>query len=146
MEILGAAAISDEAKDNAASSARASLATKIVRVFMVKLFQKSRVGAEIVARIPSLRDVAETIRTHHERWDGAGYPQGLAGEAIPLGGRILAVADAYHAIISGRPYQDARSSALALAEIDRCAGGQFDPAVVAALQRIAIPGRATAPC
>ena len=103
------------------------------------------VGAEIVARIPSLRDVAETIRTHHERWDGAGYPQGLAGEAIPLGGRILAVADAYHAIISGRPYQDARSSALALAEIDRCAGGQFDPAVVAALQRIVIPGRVPDP-
>jgi HD-GYP domain-containing protein (c-di-GMP phosphodiesterase class II) len=73
------------------------------------------------------------IRHHHERPDGAGYPDGLAGESIPLGARILAVADAFEAMISTRPYKQAISIAEAVVELRRCAGTQFDPAVVEAL-------------
>ncbi len=71
----------------------------------------------------------------HERWDGNGYPDGLAGEEIPIGARIVAVCDAYDAIISDRCYQHARSQSEALAELRSNAGSQFDPAVVDALKR-----------
>jgi HD-GYP domain-containing protein (c-di-GMP phosphodiesterase class II) len=66
---------------------------------------------------------------HHERWDGGGYPYGLGGDAIPLEARILAVADAYDAMTSQRPYRAARTRAEALAEVERCAGSQFDPQI-----------------
>jgi len=62
------------------------------------------VGAEVVGHVPALRALAPLIRAHHERWDGRGYPDGLAGEAIPLGARVIAVADAYGAMTSERPY------------------------------------------
>ncbi len=94
------------------------------------------VGAEIISRIPSLRALVPVIRTHHERWDGAGYPDGLAGTAIPLGARIVAVADAYDAIITERHYQPARDDAAALSELRRCAGTQFDPEIVRVLGEI----------
>jgi HD-GYP domain-containing protein (c-di-GMP phosphodiesterase class II) len=94
------------------------------------------VGADIVSRIPALRGLAPAIRSHHERWDGHGYPDGLAREMIPLGARILAVADAYSAITTDRPYQPARDADWALAEMQRCSGVQFDPAVVEALARV----------
>jgi diguanylate cyclase (GGDEF)-like protein/putative nucleotidyltransferase with HDIG domain len=94
------------------------------------------VGAEIISRIPSLRALVPVIRTHHERWDGAGYPDGLAGTAIPLGARIVAVADAYDAIITERHYQPARDAASALNELRRCAGTQFDPDIVRALEEV----------
>jgi HD-GYP domain-containing protein (c-di-GMP phosphodiesterase class II) len=77
--------------------------------------------------------IADWIRYHHERWDGAGYPSGLAGSRIPLPARILAVVDAYDAMTSDRPYRLAMATEEALAELDRTAGSQFDPAVVAAL-------------
>ncbi len=77
--------------------------------------------------------VAEWVLHHHERWDGAGYPNRLAGDQIPLGARIIFVADAYDAMTSERAYHAARSNQDALAELDRCAGTQFDPAVVKAL-------------
>ncbi len=93
------------------------------------------VGAEVVSHIPALRPLAPIIRAHHERWDGQGYPDQLVGEAIPLGARILAVADAYLTMIVDRPYQPARASAAALAELRRCAGSQFDTHVVEALVR-----------
>jgi diguanylate cyclase (GGDEF)-like protein/putative nucleotidyltransferase with HDIG domain len=76
--------------------------------------------------------VADIVLHHHERWDGAGYPNGLRGEDIPFGARIIFVADAYDAITSHRVYSPARSSGVALAELERCAGTQFDPAIVAA--------------
>jgi two-component system, cell cycle response regulator len=74
--------------------------------------------------------VAALVRSSHERWDGAGYPDGLAGEDIPLGARIVAVADAFDAMTSPRPYTTARSPEAALEELHCCAGTQFDPAVV----------------
>jgi HD-GYP domain-containing protein (c-di-GMP phosphodiesterase class II) len=67
---------------------------------------------------------------HHERWDGAGYPDGLAGEAIPLGARIIFVADAYDAMTSNRLYRDPLSAAEAQLEVERCQGTQFDPEIV----------------
>jgi len=77
--------------------------------------------------------VAEWVLHHHERWDGAGYPNRLAGDRIPLGARIIFVADAYDAMTSERAYSQAISQREALAELERCAGTQFDPAVVKAL-------------
>jgi diguanylate cyclase (GGDEF)-like protein len=94
------------------------------------------VGAEVFSHVPGLRPLAPLIRSHHERWDGSGYPDGLAGEAIPLGARILAVADAYAAMTSDRPYHSAHDPHWALTEIERQAGTQFDPTVVSALGRI----------
>src|SRR5919201_2418145 len=76
--------------------------------------------------------VADVVLHHHERWDGAGYPDGLAEDEIPLGARIIFVADAYDAMISDRVYRPKRSSEEALAELERCAGTQFDPAIVSA--------------
>jgi len=77
--------------------------------------------------------VADWVLHHHERWDGSGYPDGVAGERIPLSARIIFVADAYDAMTSDRVYRSRRSDADALDELERCSGSQFDPAVVAAL-------------
>jgi diguanylate cyclase (GGDEF)-like protein len=76
--------------------------------------------------------VADLVLHHHERWDGTGYPEGLRGEQIPLGARIIFVSDAYDAMTSDRVYQPKLSSPAALAELERCAGTQFDPGIVAA--------------
>ena len=78
----------------------------------------------------SWRDIAGWVRAHHERVDGRGYPEGMGGEEIPLEARILAVADAYEAMIADRPYRAGMPAATACAELIRCAGTQFDPAVV----------------
>jgi HD-GYP domain-containing protein (c-di-GMP phosphodiesterase class II) len=90
------------------------------------------VGAQLVGRVRSLRHAVGCILHHHERWDGTGYPHGLAREAIPVEARILAVADAYDAMTSDRPYRAAIAHDEALRELQRCAGTQFDPRVVAA--------------
>jgi diguanylate cyclase (GGDEF)-like protein len=88
------------------------------------------IGQRILGAAPALRRVGATVRSTHENWDGTGYPDGLAGEAIPLPARIIGVCDAYSAITSDRPYRDARTPAEAVAELRRCAGRQFDPHVV----------------
>ena len=88
--------------------------------------------------------VADIVLHHHERWDGAGYPDGMRGEEIPLGARIIFVADAYDAITSDRVYSPKRSSGAALAELERCAGTQFDPTIVAAFaEELEIAGAAS---
>ncbi|MCA9315966.1 MAG: response regulator [Planctomycetota bacterium] len=92
-------------------------------------------GADFVARIPFLAAASTVIRHHHERWDGGGYPDGLEGEDIPLAARIFACVDAYDAIISERCYKGAQPSSVAIAELRRCAGTQFDPGVVEAFER-----------
>lgn len=84
-------------------------------------------GYRIVISSPDLIDVAEGILSHHERWDGSGYPRGLAGEEIPLLARIISLVDAYDAMTSDRPYRAAMTHAEALAEIKACSGTQFDP-------------------
>ena len=73
------------------------------------------------------------IRAHHERWDGQGYPDHLQSEQIPLAARLIAVVDSYTVMITDRPYQLARSPAVALVELRRCAGSQFDPLAVETL-------------
>jgi HD-GYP domain-containing protein (c-di-GMP phosphodiesterase class II) len=78
------------------------------------------------------RDGLGCVLHHHERWDGAGYPHGLKGEEIPIEARVIAVADAYDAMTSDRPYRRALSHAEAAAEVERCAGTQFDPQVARA--------------
>jgi two-component system cell cycle response regulator len=88
------------------------------------------VGARILGAAPALAGVAALVRSSHERWDGGGYPSGAAGEEIPLGARIVAVCDAFDAMVTDRPYRRAMPPEAALDELRRCAGTQFDPAVV----------------
>jgi HD-GYP domain-containing protein (c-di-GMP phosphodiesterase class II) len=99
----------------------------------------SQIGAKMLERIPSLRDVAPVVRAHHERLDGRGYPDGLAGDAIPLFARIVSVSDAFHAMISKRTYREALPVPAALDELRAGMGKQFDPAVVEAVLDIVQP-------
>jgi putative two-component system response regulator len=96
--------------------------------------QHTVIGSRILARhrSPLFKMAAQIALTHHERWDGSGYPRGLAGEAIPLEGRIVALADVFDALTHDRPYKQAWSLSRALAEIEQQAGHQFDPALVTA--------------
>ncbi len=106
--------------------------------------QHPAVGADIAGRIPRLRSITPLIKGHHERYDGTGYPDRLAREAIPLGARIICAADAYSAMITDRPYRSGRGSAEALKELRRCAGTQFDPRIVEALAQIVADDEAEA--
>jgi len=91
------------------------------------------IGQRIVSAAPALAEVGRLVRSTHERFDGAGYPDGLAKEDIPLIARIISVCDAYDAMVSERTYREARDSTTAVAELRNCSGTQFDPAVVEAL-------------
>ncbi len=103
---------------------------------MAKIRKHPETGFLIARAISACSDVAEEILSHHERWDGAGYPRDLKGEDIPLLARILAVADAYEAMSSGRPYKKVMNRIEIIAELKKCAGSQFDPDVVQALLKI----------
>jgi len=92
--------------------------------------QHPNFGVEILEPIIFLNPIIPGIKHHHERWDGKGYPDQLKGDAIPLIARILAVADAYDAMTSSRAYRKAMSHKVAVGELQRCAGTQFDPEVV----------------
>jgi HD-GYP domain-containing protein (c-di-GMP phosphodiesterase class II) len=86
-------------------------------------------GVRLLAAIPDARRALPYVLYHHERWDGGGYPSGRARDEIPLGARVLAVADAFDAMTCDRPYRRALTVGQALAELERCAGSQFDPTV-----------------
>jgi two-component system, cell cycle response regulator len=98
--------------------------------------QHTIIGERILSAAPALGPVAALVRSSHERWDGGGYPDGLAGDEIPLCARIVAVCDAFDAMLGGRPYRPARSVEVALEELRRFAGTQFDPDVVAAFAAV----------
>ena len=89
-----------------------------------------KLGARLLLRVAAFRAAIPYVLFHHERWDGKGYPTGRAGEEIPLEARVLAVADAFDAMTSDRPYRRALEQREAVAEVARCAGTQFDPEIV----------------
>jgi HD-GYP domain-containing protein (c-di-GMP phosphodiesterase class II) len=92
--------------------------------------QHAAIGADIVGRLEAYKQSVDTIRHHHERWDGSGYPDGLEGERIPLGARIISVADAFDAMTSDRVYRAALPVDMAFAELAKGRGTQFDPQIV----------------
>jgi diguanylate cyclase (GGDEF)-like protein len=94
------------------------------------------IGERILLAAPALRPVARLVRSSHERWDGTGYPDGLTGDQIPLGARVVSVCDAFDAMTSERPYREAVSDTDAMEELRHCAGTQFDPMVVDAFCRV----------
>src|SRR6185503_8646777 len=95
-------------------------------------------GADLINRVEGMGPIAEWVRHSHEHYDGSGYPDGLAGDRIPLASRILLVADAYDAMTSDRPYRSAQSHTDALLELRRNAGRQFDPSCVDALEKFVL--------
>lgn len=106
-----------------------------------RLRSHPQVGVRIIEPLAALKPVTPLLMHHHERFDGRGYPLGLKGEAIPLGARILAVADAFDAMLSEKRHRKARSQGEAVRELERCAGQQFDPKVVKAfIQQLTAAG------
>jgi len=104
------------------------------------------IGARMLLTRPGMTNVARLVRSAHERFDGAGYPDGLAGEEIPLGSRIIFACDAYDAMVSSRPYSPPMPPAAAICEMRRCVRSQFDPVVVELLCDVLVhgpPGRPT---
>ena len=95
-----------------------------------KVRDHPRAGARMVELVGPLRPAVPAVLHHHERWDGRGYPEGIGGLAIPVEARILAVADTYDAMTSDRAYRRALEQKHAVAELERCAGTQFDPEIV----------------
>ncbi|HEX3804498.1 MAG TPA: HD domain-containing phosphohydrolase [Solirubrobacteraceae bacterium] len=93
----------------------------------------TEIGERILSAVPALAEIARAVRHEHERWDGSGYPDGIAGEAIPFASRIVFACDAWHAMTSRRPYRLPLPYAEALWELESGAGNQFDPGVAAAL-------------
>jgi putative nucleotidyltransferase with HDIG domain len=102
----------------------------------VQMEEHSAIGERILANVEDYAEIAIIVRHHHERWDGGGYPDGLAGTAIPMISRVLAVADAYDAMTSDRPYRAALPSGEALRRLKEGAGSQFDSDVVAAFDAV----------
>ena len=98
------------------------------------------IGERILRRTPELQAIAPLVRHEHERWDGRGYPDGLAGEEIPAGSRIMFACDAYSAMITARPYREPMSREAALEELRKGAGSQFDPCVVSCLLAVLADG------
>ena len=112
--------------------------SSLTRLEMEIVERHPDIGARMVEPLWCLRRVVKAIRHHHERYDGGGYPDGLQGEEIPLAARIVAVADAYDAMVRGRPYAATRPRTEAIRELRGAAGGQFDARVVAVLVRVAV--------
>jgi putative two-component system response regulator len=104
--------------------------TKLTDEEFAIIRQHPVIGETILKPVVELQMIARIVRHHHERYDGRGYPDGLKGQAIPVGSRIMSVADSYDAITSSRPYRDYESHNYAVKEIIKCSGTQFDPEVV----------------
>ena len=104
--------------------------------------QHAILGADILSAVTFAGPLALIVRHHHERWDGSGYPDGLSGEAIPLGSRVLAIVDCYDALTSDRPYRPELSHDLAIAMITERRGSMFDPQIVDVFLRMVEPWRA----
>jgi diguanylate cyclase (GGDEF)-like protein len=121
------------------SSGRASAARQSTDVLTGE-----KLGLPIVGAASALTEAAKLVRWSHERFDGSGYPDGLTGTDIPLGARIIAVTDAFDAMVSGRPYRPQVTIEVALAELRRCSGTQFDADVVAAFEAVVAERRAVA--
>jgi HD-GYP domain-containing protein (c-di-GMP phosphodiesterase class II) len=98
--------------------------------------QHPAIGERILAKVENYSEIARVVRHHHERVDGNGYPDGLLGEEIPVISRILAVADAYDAMTSDRPYRDAMASGVARLRLAQAVGSQFDTTILAAFEAI----------
>ncbi len=96
----------------------------------------SAIGERILAEVEDFSEIATIVRHHHERWDGQGYPDGLAGDEIPLISRIIFVADAYNAMTSDRPYRDAMPSRVARMRLAQGVETQFDTTVIAAFEAV----------
>ena len=96
---------------------------------LASIREHPKAGVRLLGSIAAARPALPYVLFHHERWDGRGYPTGRSAGEIPLGARLLAVVDAFDAITSDRPYRRAQSQEVAVAELDRCAGSQFDPDV-----------------
>ena len=97
---------------------------------LAQIREHPKLGARLLLRVAAFRQALPYVLYHHERWDGTGYPTGRAGEQIPVEARVLAIADAFDAMTSDRPYRRALSREEALAEVERCSGTQFDPQIV----------------
>lgn len=107
--------------------------------------QHAVLGADLLRPVRALREICNVIESHHERWDGTGYPKGLAGENIPLAARIISIVDAYHAMISDRPYRDALTAEEAMEALKAGAGKQWDPfllEIFSAVQKSVQEGKA----
>src|SRR5207249_1792336 len=102
----------------------------------VLLHDIGKIGKRLIENIPFLKGAVPIVYCHHERWDGNGYPSGLRAEEIPLGARIFAAVDAFDAMTFDRPYSKAISFEAAKAEIVRCSGSHFDPAVVTSFLKV----------
>jgi putative nucleotidyltransferase with HDIG domain len=100
------------------------------------MHEHPRIGARILEPVPYFAELVPLVSASHERWDGLGYPDGLSGEEIPRGSRVIAVCDAFHAMTEDRVYRRALSTSDAIGEIERCRGGQFDPGCVDALLEV----------
>ncbi|MGE5584702.1 MAG: HD-GYP domain-containing protein [Bacillota bacterium] len=109
-------------------------AGKLTDAEMAEIRRHPGLSYEIVSEVPGLIHIAQIVLHHHERLDGRGYPAGLTGDEIPLGSRILCVADSFDAMVTDRAYRSPLPLRAAVAELGRCAGTQFDPAVVEALK------------
>lgn len=96
---------------------------------LAEIREHPKIGAKLLMRVTALREAIPYVLYHHERWDGTGYPSGKAGKEIPVEARVLAIADAFDAMTSDRPYRSALTREEALAEVERCAGTQFDPEI-----------------
>jgi putative nucleotidyltransferase with HDIG domain len=112
---------------------------------LARIREHPSAGARLLAPITRARPALPYVLFHHERWDGDGYPTGRAGAEIPVGARVLAVVDAFDAMTSDRPYRRALPAESAIEEVERCAGGQFDPVVARAFVEAWLEGEIRVP-